>query len=50
MGEVLKGKYKCPFVAPELYFVHGKPGSTNAYKVENKKHLYSMAADAYAVG
>ena len=30
-----KVRRHCPFAAPKLYFLYGKPGSTNAYKVEN---------------
>ena len=38
------------FAAPELFFLFGDEGSTNSLQLMQQKHLYSMAADAYATG
>jgi tRNA A-37 threonylcarbamoyl transferase component Bud32 len=45
-----KEKKKRRFVAPELFYVYGEQGSTNSIEAMQKTHLYSMAADAHAVG
>ncbi|MBE3102757.1 MAG: protein kinase, partial [Bacilli bacterium] len=38
------------FAAPELFYVYGDKGSTTSLEVMQKRHLYTMAADAYATG
>ena len=50
MEELKKVRALRKFAAPELFFIYGVEGSRNSYEDEKKKHLYSMAADAYAVG
>lgn len=50
LEELEKTKAGRKFVAPELFYVFGAAGSSNSLEVMQKKHLYSMAADAYAAG
>jgi serine/threonine protein kinase len=45
-----KVKEQRKFAAPELFFYYSNDDPTNSFQVEQKKHLYSKAADAYATG
>jgi serine/threonine protein kinase len=48
--EIQKVKELRRFAAPELFFLYGEEGSANSLPVMQKRHIYSMAADAYAAG
>jgi len=48
VAELKKEKKWQKFAAPELFYVFGEEGSKSSLQVMQKKHLYSMAADAYA--
>ena len=50
MEDLLKQKEWQKFAAPELFYVFGEEGSTTSIKAMQQKHLYSMVADAYAIG
>lgn len=50
MKELDEVKAARKFAAPELFYIFGPPGSTNSLEVCQKKHLYTMEADAYAAG
>lgn len=49
MEELLKVKVVKRFVAPELFYKFGPPDSVNSIQVMQKKYLYTMEAEAYAV-
>ena len=43
-------KHRGWFVAPELWYTYGKPNSETPLESQQRRHLYSQAADAYSVG
>ena len=47
MDELSKVKAVKRFIAPELFYQFGPPDSINSLQVMQKKHLYTMEAEAY---
>jgi len=50
MEELQREKQQQKYAAPKLFYMYGEKGSETSLEVMQKKHLYSMAADAYATG
>jgi serine/threonine protein kinase len=48
--EMERNKKERPWVAPKLFYVYGPPNSETSLERVQRRHLYTMEADAYSVG